>query len=97
MANADTVSEILQTAGFERIAFERCDLPFMIGRDLDEAVEYNMALGPAAELIRLAGSEADAVRPQIVAKLRDALAEFQTENGTVAGSSTWIITAAAST
>jgi SAM-dependent methyltransferase len=95
MANADTVSDILKTAGFGEIAFERCDLPFKIGRDLDEAVEYNMALGPAAELIRLAGAEVDEVRPQIIAGLREALAEFQTEDGMIAGASTWIITAAA--
>jgi SAM-dependent methyltransferase len=95
MANADTVSDILKGAGFEGIAFERCDLPFRIGRDLDEAVEYNMAIGPAAELIRLAGTEAEAVRPKIVAGLREALADFQTEDGMIADASTWIITASA--
>src|SRR5207342_1845222 len=49
MANADTVSEQLKIAGFEEIALRRCDLPLKIGRDLDHAVEFNMALGPAGE------------------------------------------------
>jgi hypothetical protein len=36
MANADTVSEQLQIAGFERPTFTRCDLPMKIGDDLDQ-------------------------------------------------------------
>jgi SAM-dependent methyltransferase len=95
MANADTVSDILIRAGFERITLERCDIPYRIGRDLEEAVEFNMALGPAGEAIRLAGAEADQIRPRIVAALRGALAEFQTEDGMIAAASTWIVTAAA--
>ena len=35
-----------------------------------------MALGPAGELIRLAGAEGERVRPQIEAALREALSEF---------------------
>jgi SAM-dependent methyltransferase len=95
MADADTVSDILIGAGFEDVAFERCDLPFMIGRDLDEAVDYNMAIGPAGELIRLAGSEAEAIRPRIVDSLRAALADFETDKGMIAAASTWIVTATA--
>jgi SAM-dependent methyltransferase len=92
MANADTVSDILQIAGFEHVGFERCDVPFRIGTDLREAIDYNMALGPAGELIRLAGAEADRVRPKIEAALAGALAEFETADGIVADSSTWIVT-----
>ena len=95
MANADMVSDVLITAGFEDVALERQDLPFRIGRDLDEAVAYNMALGPAAEVLRLHGSGADAVRPRIVELLEAALGEFATGDGVVAGSSTWIVTARA--
>ena len=39
MANADTVSGILLAAGFEDVTLRRCDLPLIIGRDVDEAVE----------------------------------------------------------
>ena len=45
MADADTVSEQLMLAGFEEITLQRCDLPIKIGNDLDQAVEFNMALG----------------------------------------------------
>ena len=40
-------------AGFEEITLQRCDLPLKIGDDLDHAVEFDMALGPAGEVLRL--------------------------------------------
>ena len=39
------------------IAFERFDADICVGKDLHEAVEFAMALGPAGEIIRLAGEE----------------------------------------
>lgn len=93
MANADTVAEQLVGAGFMDIEFERCDIPYRIGADVEEAVSYNMAIGPAGEAIRLAGAQAEALRPQIEAALRDALSPYKTDGGVVLGASTWIVTA----
>jgi SAM-dependent methyltransferase len=95
MANADTVTEQLKIAGFERISLERCDIPIRIGRDLDEAVEYNMALGPAGEVLRLWGDRIEEIRPKIAAALREALADFEGPDGVVAPASTWIVGARA--
>ncbi len=95
MANADTTSGILRSAGFEQIALQRCDLPLRIGADLDEAIDVNLALGPAAEAVRLAGAEGARLRPQLEPLLRDALADFVTPEGVIAGASTWIVTAVA--
>jgi ubiquinone/menaquinone biosynthesis C-methylase UbiE len=55
MANADTTSDVLIHAGFIDIALRRCDIPIIIGNDIDEALELVMALGPAGEILRLAG------------------------------------------
>jgi len=93
MANADTVSDILIHAGFEDIALRRCDIEIVVGADLDAAVEFAMALGPAGEVIRLAGDEAERIRPQITAALGEAMAEFAHPDGVRAPASTWIITA----
>ena len=41
MANADTTSGILVSAGFDEITFRRCDLPITGGHDIDEAVELH--------------------------------------------------------
>src|SRR3954465_9439780 len=59
MANADTTTDVLVRAGFEDISLHRCDIEITIGADLDQAVEFVMALGPAGELIRLAGIDAE--------------------------------------
>ena len=93
MANADTVAEQLTIAGFTDIGFERLDRPYRIGADIDEAVAYNMAIGPGAEAIRLAGRQADAMRPKIESALRLALGPYETVDGVLLGASTWVVTA----
>jgi SAM-dependent methyltransferase len=93
MADADTTTDILVRAGFEDVSLHRCDLEITIGANLDEAVEFVMALGPAGELIRVAGSQAEGRRSDIVASLHEELAEFQGPNGTGvrAPASSWIV------
>jgi SAM-dependent methyltransferase len=93
MANADTVSEQLQIAGFENPTFTRCDLPLRIGEDLDRAIEFNMALGPAAELIRLNGKDAYKIRPKLEREIREVLADFDGDDGVSAPASVWIVSA----
>lgn len=93
MADADTVSEQLKIAGFEEIALRRSDLPLKIGDDLEHAVEFNMALGPAGEMLRLWGDQVDEIRPEIASRLREALADLDGPEGIFAPASTWIITA----
>ncbi len=95
MANADTTSDILVAAGFEEIVLQRSDAPMLLGADLDEATAYVMALGPAAEVIRLAGDDADRLRPEIAAAIRDVLSEYETDDGVHAPVSTWIVAARA--
>jgi len=88
------VSAMLRGAGFERIAFERYDCDLCMGRSFDEAIQFAMALGPAGEIIRLAGEEGEALKPQIVVALREALAQFVRADGSVWGpSSAWFVTA----
>lgn len=93
MADADVTSQILVEAGFEQVSLRRCDLAIEIGMDLDQAVEFAMALGPAGEVIRRAGEEAERLRPEIAAALREGLADFQTAQGVRAPASTWIVSA----
>jgi SAM-dependent methyltransferase len=96
MANADTVTEQLTIAGFAEISLRRCDLPIRIGNDLAHAARFNMALGPAAEVIRLVGEEAEKIRPKLETEILEALAEFdQGPEGVFAPASTWIISAMA--
>ncbi|MGH2924088.1 MAG: class I SAM-dependent methyltransferase [Solirubrobacterales bacterium] len=96
MANADTVTDVLEHAGYEDARLARQDLPYKIGDDLDHAVAFNMALGPAAEVLRLWGDRVGDLRPKIAADLRAALADYVVDGGAVvAPSSTWAVTARA--
>jgi hypothetical protein len=87
------VSTMLRGAGFERIAFERFDCDICIGRDMTDAIEFAMALGPAGEIIRLAGAEGEKRKPQVVAALGEALAPYARADGVWAPSSTWFVSA----
>ena len=96
MANADTVTDVLDHAGYEDIRLARQDLPYKIGNDLEHAVAFNMALGPAAEVLRMWGDRVDDIRPKIADDLRAALADFVVDGGAVvAPASTWAVTARA--
>jgi ubiquinone/menaquinone biosynthesis C-methylase UbiE len=96
MADADTTSDIVLGAGFEDVALHRCDLPILIGRDLDEAIALVEALGPAGEILRLAGDSAAHLHGEVDAALRAGLGEFAGPDGTLsAPASTWIVTASA--
>jgi SAM-dependent methyltransferase len=95
MGDADVTSQILLGAGFEQVTLRRCDIPIQIGRDLEEAIAFATALGPAGEVIRLAGEEAERIRPEIEQALREALADFEGPDGVSAPASTWIVSARA--
>lgn len=92
MAGADMVSSMLASAGYSGITFERYDTDICIGRDLQDAIEFAMALGPAGEIIRLAGAEGERLMPTVAAALRQTLAPYVREDGVWAPSSTWFIT-----
>ena len=93
MANADTTSGILLSAGFEQISLRRCDRPIVVGVDLDEAVNLVMSLGPAGEILRLAGDRAAHLHEPVAAALREAMSDWITPEGIRAPASTWIVTA----
>ena len=95
MANADTTSGILVSAGYEDIRLDRTDTQILIGGDLDEAIELVTALGPAGEIIRLAGEEAEEIRPKLFEAVRAALEPFSGPDGVRAQMSTWAVSARA--
>ena len=95
MADADTTSEILVQAGYREISLSRCDLPIRIGNDVDEAIELMMALGPAGEILRLAGERAADRHEEVRSALLAEMSNFAGPDGLRAGASTWIVAARA--
>jgi len=93
MSGPDLVSTMLRSAGYTHISFERFDADICIGRDVAEAVEFAMALGPAGEIIRLSGELGQRRKPEVMVALREALSPYLRANGVWAPSSTWFVTA----
>jgi SAM-dependent methyltransferase len=95
MQDADTTSDILLHAGFADISFHRCDIPILIGHDVDEAIDLVMSLGPAGEILRLAGDSAAHLHDEVHSALYEGLSEYARPDGIWAPASTWIVVASA--
>ncbi len=94
LGNPETCRGILEAAGFEEVELHRRDFDYRMGRDVDEAVDALLAIGPGAELIRLNGELGESRRPEIAAALADRYAEWTRPDGSIVGSgSVWIVTA----
>lgn len=71
MADPVPVQTQMEAAGFTDIRFEKIDAKVLVGRNVDEAIAFQLALGPAGEIYRTAGDEALKKHNRIVASLRD--------------------------
>jgi len=92
MANEEMVTGMMKSAGFENIEFVRVDAPVLIGHTVEDAIGFQLALGPAGEVFREAGDEAEEKRGEIEAALADAIAKEKAEaDGIVMPSSSWVI------
>jgi len=93
MAEPEVVSKQLEIAGYGGIEFQRVDAQVLIGRDLDEAVDLQLALGPAGEVYREAGKLAVDRHDEIARALKIAFAPYRTPDGVMMDSSSWKVTA----
>ena len=59
MADTDVVTKQLEIAGYKDIEFEQIDAQVFVGNDLDDAVAFQLAIGPAGEVYREAGKLAE--------------------------------------
>ena len=94
MANADTTTAVVLSAGFEEVTLTRCDRRWSLG-DMDQAVDLALGLGPAGEAMRLAGENAARERPRIEAAVREAFSDLVEDDRVSTNVSTWIVTARA--
>lgn len=70
MADAATTRAQMTAAGFVDITFEPVGARVLVGRSMEEAIAFQLALGPAGEIFRTAGDAADATRDAIETDLR---------------------------
>ncbi len=93
MADQDMVTKQLEIAGYDDIQFERIDAPLMVGNTVDDAVNFQLAVGPAGEVYREAGDQAVAKHDEIIAALESELGKHVISDGVVMESSSWKIRA----
>lgn len=93
MADRDTVREILEKAGWRHATFDRVDAPVIVGRSAEEAVDFQLQLGPAGEIVREAGELAEAKRHVITQELLQFLRSYEKPDGIVMSSSSWCVSA----
>lgn len=93
MADTGVVTKQLEIAGYRDIEFEQVDAELFVGKDVDDAVAFQLALGPAGEVYREAGELAEQRHGEIAAALKVELAKYQRPNGIVMDSSSWKVTA----
>jgi ubiquinone/menaquinone biosynthesis C-methylase UbiE len=93
MADTGVVTKQLEIAGYTDIQFEQVDAQVFVGKDLDDAAAFQLAIGPAGEVYREAGKQAEARHDEIVQALKAALAKYLRPNGVMMDSSSWKVTA----
>jgi len=93
-ADEATDREMLAAAGFtDVVLFERNDADMCVGRTIDEAIDYQILIGPSGEIVREAGEEGQRRLPEIRAKLGEMLRAHVRQDGVFMPSSTWLIAA----
>ena len=94
MSDETTVRAMMTAAGYEEIVFRRVDAPVLVGANVDDAIAFQLAIGPAGEVFREAGDEAEDKREQIEAALAEAINRQKiAAEGIVMDSSSWVISA----
>ncbi len=92
LGNPETLTGILAAAGFEQIELDRHDFDYFMGKDMEEALDSLLAIGPGAELIRLNGEYGESRRAEIAAALAERFAEWQRPDGSIVGrGSVWVV------
>jgi SAM-dependent methyltransferase len=94
LGNPETLQGILEAAGFEAIELHQRDFDYFMGKDMAEAVDSLLAIGPGAELIRLNGEYGENRRGEIADALADHYSAWQQADGSIVGrGSVWLVAA----
>lgn len=94
MADETIVRRMMEIAGYTDIEFRRVDAPVLVGNDVEDAIAFQLSIGPAGEVFREAGALAEERREEIEAALAEAINRQKTSaEGIVMESSSWVISA----
>jgi SAM-dependent methyltransferase len=93
-ADEETDRAMLARAGFETVErFDRLDADMCIGRTVEEAIDFQVLVGPSGEIIREAGAAGERRLPEIRDRLRPLMTANRRADGVYMASSSWLIVA----
>ena len=93
MADQQMVTKQLEIAGYDEIKFERVDAPLMVGKTVDDAIGFQLALGPAGDVYRDAGEVAEQRHDEIYQGLATEVKRYEIPERIVMASSSWKVRA----
>ena len=94
MASEETDRAMLAAAGFTEVdVFKQIDADVCIGRDIEEAIDYQLLVGPSGEIVREAGELGQQRLPALREDLHELMAPYLRDDGVWMPSSTWAIMA----
>lgn len=94
LADEETTRAMLKAAGFEDIVlFKRNDADVCIGTSMEEAIDFQILVGPSGEIIREAETLGQEMLPQIREDMKNSMSPHEKEDGIFMHSSTWFIMA----
>jgi SAM-dependent methyltransferase len=93
LADSGRTKDILEKAGFKNVRIEKLDTHMHMGQSLDAAVDLSTKAGPLARA--LGGIDDEALKAKIRARVKDAIAKYNTPQGVSAPAACWLVEASA--
>ncbi|HEY3615011.1 MAG TPA: methyltransferase domain-containing protein [Gaiellales bacterium] len=93
LSDADVVTRTLTAAGYRDVALERTTAVVQVGASVDEALAFQLTIGPAAGLLREWPEDAERNRNSIETELRAVLEQHARPDGVWMGTSSWAVSA----
>jgi SAM-dependent methyltransferase len=90
LADTGGAGALLRSAGFGGIVFAKADEPMLIGRDVDDVLQYERASPTATEVLAGLGP---AQAAELTGQVRDRLAAYASPDGVVMPGAAWLVTA----
>jgi SAM-dependent methyltransferase len=92
LAGTGRVGALLSGAGFGGIEFAKADEPMLIGRDVDDVLEYERASPTATEILT---GLSPAQAAELTRQVRDSLVAYASPDGVTMPGAAWLVTAQA--
>ncbi len=92
LASTDRTGALLSGAGFGGIQFAKADEPMLIGRDVDDVLEYERTSPTATEILT---ELSPAQGAQLTRLVHDRLMAYASANGVTMPGAAWLVTAQA--